>query len=187
MQRILFTSLFVLLITITKSSTAQDDFAHPKKSARTSLTSYMKLIAENASEPTYYTTTNNDKITNITMRAIRHFLVNFGEVSNEIWFSTPEMFVAMFKLNDIDCRVDYDRNGNWIETYRTYDETKMSHELRQSVKSSYSDYHIYLVQEIEQPRHPITYIVHLENKTELINLQVSDGVIFEWQKFKKSK
>lgn len=179
MQRILFTSLFALLITIAKSSTAQDEFAVPKPSSRKSLTSYMKLIAENASEPTYYTSGNNDKITNITMRAVRHFLVNFGEVSNEVWYSTPEMFVAMFKLNDIDCRVDYDRKGNWIGTYRTYDETKMSRELRQSVKSSYGDYHIYLVQEIEQPRHPITYIVRLENKTKLINLKVSDGVVFE--------
>jgi hypothetical protein len=187
MQRILFTSLFGLFTTLSLSCLAQDEFAYSRISSRKNPTSYMKLVVENASGPTYYTAGSNDKITNITMRAIRHFLVNFSEVSNELWYSTPDMFVAMFKLNDIDYRVDYDRNGNWIETYRTYNETKMSYELRQSVKSSYGGYNIYLVQEIEQPLHPITYIVHLENKTELINLQVSDGVIFEWQKFNKSK
>ena len=187
MKRILLTSLFGLLITIGKTSTAQEEFASSKASSRKNVSPYMKLIAANVSEPTYFTPGNNDRITNITMRAIRHFLVNFGEVSNEVWYSTPDMFVAMFKLNDIDYRVDYDRNGNWIETYRTYSETKMSYDLRQSVKSAYRDYHIYLVQEIEQPRHPVTYVVHLENKTNLVNLQVSDGVIFEWQKFIKSK
>ena len=126
-------------------------------------------------------------MTNITTRAIRHFLENFSEVSHESWYCTPDLFVAMFKLNDIDYRVDYDRNGNWIETYRTYDETKMALDLRQSVQTIYWDYHIYLVQEIEQPRHPVMYIIHLENKTRLINLQVSNGVIFEWQKFTKSR
>jgi len=187
MKKILFTSLFGLLVALSINCSAQEEFAYSKTTPRKNPMPYMKLIAENVSEPTYYTPDNNDKITNITLRAIRHFLVNFGEVSNEIWYSTPDMFVAMFRLSDIDYRVDYDRKGNWIETYRTYDETKMSSDLRSSVKSSYWDYHIYLVQEIEQPRHPVTYIVHLENKTKLINLQVSDGVIFEWQKFSKSK
>jgi len=187
MQRILFTSLFGLFVTFSINCSAQEEFAYSNPSPRKSPTPYMKLIAENISEPTYYTPGNNDKITNITMRAIRHFLVHYGEVSNEVWYSTPDMFVAMFKLNDIDYRVDYDRKGNWIETYRTYGESKMSRELRQSVKSDYWDYHIYQVQEIEQPRHPVTYIVHLENKTKLINLQISDGVILEWQKFNKSK
>ena len=186
MKRILFTSLLGLLIA-TVSCKAQEEFAYSKTSSRKGATSYMRIIAENAADPTYYTHYDNDKITNITSRAIRHFLVNFSEVSNETWYSTPELFVAMFKLNDIDYRVDYDRNGNWIETYRTYDETKMSPDLRQSVMSSYWDYHIYLVQEIQQLRHPVTYIIHLENKTKLINLQVSDGVVYEWQKFNKSK
>ena len=187
MQRFLFTSLFGVFVTLSINSSAQEEFAYSNPSTQKNSAPYMKLIAENASAPTYYTPGTNDRITNITMRAIRHFLVHFGEVSNEVWYSTPDMFVAMFKLNDIDYRVDYDRKGNWIETYRTYNESKMSHDLRQSVKSSYWDYHIYLVQEIEQARHPVTYIVHLENKTKLVNLQISDGVILEWQKFTKSK
>jgi hypothetical protein len=137
MQRLLFTSLFGLFATLSLNCSAQEEFAYSTTSPQKSPTPYMKLIAEKASEPNYYSVGNSDKITNITMRAIRHFLVNFGEVSNEIWYSTPDMFIAMFKLNDIDFRVDYDRNGNWIETYRTYKETKMSHELRSSAKSLY--------------------------------------------------
>lgn len=185
MKRILFTSLLGLLTAVV-SCKAQEEFAYPKISSRKGATSYMRLIAENVADPSY-TTNGNEKITNITSRAVRHFLVNFSEVSNETWYSTPDLFVAMFKLNDIDYRVDYDRYGNWIETYRTYGETKMSRELKDIVNSSYWDYHIYLVQEIQQPLHPVTYIIHLENKTRLINLQVSDGVIYEWQKFNKSK
>src|SRR5215468_8929625 len=107
MQRILFTSLFGLFVTLSINSLAQEEFAYSKPSVRKNPTPYMKLIAENASEPTYFASGNNDRITNITMKAIRHFLVNFGEVSNEMWYSTPEMFVAMFTLNDVEYRVDY--------------------------------------------------------------------------------
>ncbi|HET9826053.1 MAG TPA: hypothetical protein VFP87_12015 [Chitinophagaceae bacterium] len=187
MKQILFTSFFVPLLTIVINCTAQQELAYSKTSSRKGGTSYMRLIAENVADPTYYSRGESEKITNITTRAIRHFLVNFNEVSNETWYSTPDLFVAMFKLNDIDYRVDYDRNGNWIETYRTYDQTKMSPELKQAVESAYWDYHVYLVQEIEQALHPILYVVHLENKRKLINLQVSDGVVYEWQNFNKSK
>jgi hypothetical protein len=41
------------------------------------------------------------------------------------------------------------------------------------------------VQEIERPREPFTYVVHLEGKTKLINLRVSDGEMDQWQKFDK--
>lgn len=187
MKRILLTGFLGLPLVVALNCTAQEEFAYSKTSSRKGVTSYMRLIAENVADPVYYNAGNNNKITNITSRAVRHFLVHFSEVSNETWYCTPGMFVAMFKLNDIDYRVDYDNKGNWIETYRTYDETKMSPDLRQGIKSSYWDYHIYLVQEVEQPSHPIVYIVHLENKTKLINLQVSDGVVMEWQKFNKSK
>ena len=113
--------------------------------------------------------------------------MDFPEVSNENWFCTEELFVAMFTLDDVNYRVDYDRKGNWIETFRTYNEKSLPEDVRQSVKVSYYDYNIYLVQEIQQPFHPNVYIVHLDGKKRLINLQVCNGVIHEWQKFKKSK
>ena len=69
---------------------------------------------------------------NISTRAIRDFVMNFPEISNETWFCTADLFVAMFTLNDITYRIDYDRKGNWIETFRTYNETNMPSDLRQN-------------------------------------------------------
>jgi len=43
------------------------------------------------------------------------------------------------------------------------------------------------VQEIEKPRETFTYVVHLEGKTKLINLRVSNGEMDEWQKIDKSE
>jgi hypothetical protein len=63
----------------------------------------------------------------------------------------------------------------------------MSPDLKQSVKSSYYDYTIFQVQEIEQPLHPLNYIVHLQGKGKLINLWIYNGQMEEWQNFKESE
>jgi hypothetical protein len=165
-----------LVIAFSVTANGQFAFVEPSKK---NIPSYLRTAKENISENIYYN--------NISTRAIRDFVLNFPEVSNENWFSTTELFVAMFTLNDINYRIDYDRKGNWIETFRTYEEKNLIEDVRQSVKSSYYDYKIYLVQEIQQPFHPNVYIIHLEGKKRLINLQVCNGVLYEWQKFKKSK
>ena len=123
----------------------------------------------------------------INVNALRHFVRNFNDTSNEKWFAAPHMVVALFSHQGIDYRVDYNkRNGNWIETFRTYDEAEMSPDLKQSVKSSYHEYTIFQVQEIEQPLHPLNYIVHLQGKSKLINLWIYNGQIEEWQNFKEA-
>lgn len=124
----------------------------------------------------------------IKANALRHFVKNFNDASVEKWYGTPDLLVALFSFRDVDYRVDYNsRNGNWIETFRTYSEANMSPELKQAVRSSYHDYTIFQVQEIEQPLHPLNYIVHLEGKARLINLRIYDGEMQEEQNYKQSR
>lgn len=179
MKKSVFTACTGILVGLVISTTAKGQIAFSEMQSRKAVPFYLRSNKESVFNPTYHN--------NISIRAIRHFLVNFDEVFNEEWYCTTDMFVAMFRLNDIGYRVDYNKKGNWIETFRTYDETKLPSDLRQSVEGEYPDYHIFLVQEIEQPLHAVTYIVHLEGKTKLINLRVCNGVIEEWQNFDKSK
>src|SRR5262245_51290483 len=83
-------------------------------------------------------------------------------------------------------RVDYYK-GQWLHTIRTYDENELPRDIRHLVKSSYYDYHISLVLEIEKPRDSFTYIVHLDGKTEWISVRVSSGRMDEFQKIQKSE
>lgn len=124
---------------------------------------------------------------NINPKAVRHFTKNFSEVTDEKWYYTEKMIVAIFALDGINYRIDYEKNGDLFETIRTYDETKLSADLRQDVKDSYRGYNISLVQEIEQPPHAMVYVINLEGKTKLINLQVCNGIFYEWRKFNRSK
>jgi hypothetical protein len=168
-----------ILIPFMLGVTVKAQIAFSKPSSQKNMPSYMKSSNDNGPAPVYHN--------NISMKAIRHFVINFAEVSNEKWYCGANMFVAMFTLNDIDYRVDYDKKGNWIETFRTYDETRLPADIRGSVKSTYYDYIIFQVQEIQQPSHATTYVIHLDGKTKLINLKVCNGIIEEWQKFTKSK
>ena len=179
MKRKLLVAFAVIFIPFVLGVSVKAQMAFSKTSPKKNVPSYLRSNTNNSSAPSYYN--------NISTRAIRHFVTNFAEVSNEKWYCTSNLFVAMFTLKGIEYRVDYDKKGNWIETFKTYDQTRLPADIMQSVKSSYYDYNIFQVQEIEQPSFAPTYIIHLENKTKLINLQVRNGMIEEWQKFFKSK
>ena len=118
---------------------------------------------------------------------VRSFLKAYKDVSDEKWIEVTDGFVAMFTYNGRDYQVAYTKRGNLVHTIRSYNEDKMAPELRHLVKSTYYDYNINRVHEIEIPRDPITYVVQLEGKKELINLKVYEGEMEEIQKFNKSK
>ena len=124
---------------------------------------------------------------NINSRLVKNFVRSYKNVSNEKWFEVNDGFVAMFHLDDIVYQVAYDKKGKWFSTIRSYGEAKLRQDLRHTIKSIYYDYDINLVQEIEKPVDPITYIIQLVGKTELINLKVSDGEMVVWKKFNKSE
>jgi len=130
---------------------------------------------------------SNVEPVNVNQRAVKDLARSFKNVSDERWFEASDGYIVKFTSNDIDYRVDYDKKGHWLHTIRTYGENTLPKEIRHLVKSSYYDYAITLVQEIEQPRNTFTYIVHVEGKTDLIKLRISDGEEEEWQKFIKSK
>jgi hypothetical protein len=121
----------------------------------------------------------------VNPKAVRDFMRSYKTVSNEEWYELPDALVAMFSLDSINYRVDYNRRGIWLHTMRTYDENTLPKDIRHLVKSSYYDFAIRLVHEIETPRYAFTYIIKLEGKRELINLRVINGEMEEWQKFKK--
>jgi len=59
-------------------------------------------------------------------------------------------------------------------------------EVRRLVVSSYLDYSIRTVEEIEAPHDLKFYVIHLEGEKDWINIKVSDNEINELEKIKKS-
>lgn len=179
MKKMFFIVFAIIFLAGTISIPARGQVAVTKVQPSNGAVSYARSVTKDVSSPAYRNSIN--------VRAVRHFLLNFDNVSGEEWYDAPNMFAVMFSLNNIDYRVDYDKKGNWIETFRTYDENKLARDLEDIVKSSYPDYKILVVQEIENPLNTLTYIIHLEGKTKLINLRIFKGEVEEWQNFNKSK
>jgi len=123
----------------------------------------------------------------VNPKAVKNFTTNYKGSPDEHWFDVEGGFIAEFASGDIDHRVDYDKKGNWLRTIRSYSEAEMAEDLRHIVKSTYFDYEINLVQEIERPASPVNYIIQLLGKTELINLRISEGEMVVLQKFNRSK
>ncbi|NJO24802.1 MAG: hypothetical protein HC867_01950 [Bacteroidia bacterium] len=110
----------------------------------------------------------------VNLKALRDFTKTYKTVTNENWYIVQDGFIAKFKKNNIQNRVDYDKKGNWLTTFRYYGEDQLPREVRHLVKSTYYDYAITLVNEIKTGSKTI-YIVHMADKTSWVNLRVCDG------------
>jgi hypothetical protein len=129
----------------------------------------------------------NNESNNFSRKAARDLARSFKDVSGENWFNLPDGYFVRFNSNNIDHMVFFDKKGNRRYTIRNYDETKLPVDVRHIVRSTYYDYDIRLVQEIESALGTITYLVHLEGKTEWMNLRVVNGEMDVFEKYHKSE
>jgi hypothetical protein len=109
------------------------------------------------------------------------------KAARENWFKIPEGYYVRFIIDGIDHMEYYDKKGNLLYTIRNYDEARLPSDVRYNVKSTYVDYDIRFVQEIESASGAITYIIHLEGKTKWINVRISNGEMDEFEKYNKAK
>ena len=175
MKKFLLSSVsgICLLMSTARSVNGQLASNHVKPSGR--------FIVLNRSEP------ENLVAGRVSPSVIRSFLKTYKDVSDEKWIEVREGFVAMFNYNEMDYQVAYDKKGNLLRTIRSFNEGKMPLDIRHIVKSSYYDYEINRVHEVETPLKPVAYMIQLVGKKELINLCICDGEMKELQKFNRSK
>ena len=111
----------------------------------------------------------------INEKALNDFKKHFRSINNEQWFNMKDGFICYFKTNDVQNGVYYDQKGRWQYNLKVYDEEKLPVDIRAVVKSTYFDFAITIVDEIQNVETKI-YIVHLEDKTTLKTLLVTkDG------------
>ena len=111
---------------------------------------------------------------NISQKAIRNFAKTYGTRNNEGWTQIKDGFIARFISDGIDTKIYYDQKGNWIASIKYYNEDKLRHDVRHVVKSTYYDYAIVGIQEIEgiESNGVPTYVIDVENKSEIKLLRV---------------
>jgi hypothetical protein len=132
-----------------------------------------KLIALQNSQP-MNEFSGADKKNLVNTKALRDFSKAFKTVTNENWHIVQDGFIAKFKQNNIQNRVDYDKKGNWLTTFRYYGEDHLPREVRHLVKSSFYDFDIIVVTEVTVGN-KTAYLVSIEDKTSSKKIRVVDN------------
>ena len=110
---------------------------------------------------------------NTNVRAYKDFQDRFKKVDNAIWFFDPKVgFESYFIRDGYGNRVIYDKKGRWLYSLITYGEDKLSRDIRAQIKSTYFDFTITLVEEV-QMNEGIEYVVYLTDKSTIRILKVN--------------
>jgi len=115
---------------------------------------------------------NMATLRNIPIKAVRSFKNTWQYVDNESWYEVPDGYRARFTEDGVLYLITYNKKGKWLHSMRQYDETKLDRDIRAEVKSVYFDSNIMLVEEIEHPMKPLTYVIHMEDKVSFLNIRV---------------
>ena len=143
--------------------------------------------------PTVLVNTNGDNTpiapASISSKAVKSFKKSFKNATDEKWYEIPDGYRAKFTTNGthstILYKVDYDKNGNWTHTIRSYDEKELARTIWEQVKTSYLDYTIVWVEEVIMPNKKVTHLVHLEGPKDWVNVRISDEEMDEYQRYNK--
>ena len=112
----------------------------------------------------------------VSIWAIRDFLDRYNHVDNAMWFLTPDGgFESYFVQDGYGDRVFYDKKGYWLYSLITYGENKLPRDIRYVVRSTYFDFTIAIIEEV-QTAAGMEYIISLEDKTNIRVVKVNrDG------------
>jgi len=109
----------------------------------------------------------------VHIKAVRNLYDRYGDANNETWYSTDYGFRAKFRQDGISFMADYNKRGEWLNTIKTYDETRLPKGIRRKVRQEYYDYHIFLVQEFNRSNETV-YLVKIEDARNWKTLRVTD-------------
>lgn len=122
----------------------------------------------------------------INVKAIKSFKRSYKSIGNEQWSKIADGFAAFFDDNGVSNVIYYDKKGNWAGDLKGYHEDHMNKDVRDLVKSTYFDYKINYVNEVQTPENvdmPV-YIVHIQGNNEIKLIRVCDGAMDVYQEFK---
>jgi hypothetical protein len=126
---------------------------------------------------TYHSLETADKASleasTINVKAIKDFKDRFANAKDEKWYAVQGGLMTYFSLDGFGNRAFYDKKGHWLSSLKFFGEDKLPTDVRATVKSSYYDFSITVVELIEVPGH-FVYVIHLENAANIKIVRVSE-------------
>jgi hypothetical protein len=127
-------------------------------------------------------------LNNVNAKALKDFKKSYKNATNETWTKIDDGFTASFNAGSINNVIFYDQKGHWNASLKSYSEDQLNDNVRDMVKSTYYDYKINYVQEIETNLTVVpTYIVYIEDKNNIKLIRVSGDEMDVYRQFKKQQ
>jgi hypothetical protein len=106
-------------------------------------------------------------------KALKDFKNRFSQAMDVKWFTLASGFFSYFKTDGFDERAFYTKKGRWKYTLKFYNELKLPKDIRNIVRSTYFDYKIRIVEEVDR-QDKLIYIIQLEDEKTIKNLRVTE-------------
>ena len=125
----------------------------------------------------------------INIKDLRNFKISYKNANDVKWTKSKYLFTATFVSDGIQTTIYYDVKGRWLGSLKNYKEEKFDSQVRAIVKSSYYDYKIDYVKEIETVGNygSPTYLVFIEDDTNFKVVRVGDGIVDVYEQFEKQE
>lgn len=123
-------------------------------------------------------------INEVNMNAVRDFSKKFSKAEDAIWVDNEAGTSVYFVLGGYKMRCTYDKGGKREYTLKYYDDASMPKELRHLVKSTYYDFNIIQVTEVER-RSIKSYLVKMQSDKEFLTVKVTDGEMIVYERINR--
>lgn len=108
------------------------------------------------------------------VKASRDFWQRVGDQKDEQWYKAPAGYEAAYTDGPVKALYWYDKNGRWVYSLLTYGEDQLPEDVRTLVRSTYYDFSIGWVKEVNEAQTTV-YVAHIENKKEWKDVAVQEG------------
>lgn len=124
-------------------------------------------------------------VSNVNRKALKDFSGRYIGATSLNWYAVKGGFMNYFTAGGFPDRAFYDTHGRWQYSLIFYREDSLPRDIRGLVKSTYYDYAITLVQEV-QTAESRCFVVYLEDAKTIRMVQVSpDGELQTRETFEK--
>ncbi|TKK66973.1 hypothetical protein FC093_15855 [Ilyomonas limi] len=141
-------------------------------------TSLVHSVIDEDSNTQYvpFTGTKKMRLNNISIHAMRDFMIKYKDVDDASWYEVDNGFVARFTAGEATTTVTYKKNGEWLYTITSYGEMKMPENIRALVKGTYYDYSIVNIEEVQIPyKENNIFLVKMQDATTIKVVRIYEG------------
>jgi hypothetical protein len=111
----------------------------------------------------------------VNLKAEKNFKKDYRQTNGAEWsILSDSSLVCRFFMNNILYRAFYTTHGRWMGSISSYDANKLDKGVYDKIKSTYYNFRIVFVNQIDRVNEKTIYIVEIQDEKSIKNLRVDD-------------